>query len=68
VRFYLDVGTREQMIGPGGAPSQIEVNRAMRDALASRGYAVSYAEFPGAHDYVNWRRTFADGLLALLGR
>jgi enterochelin esterase-like enzyme len=68
VRFYLDVGTREKMIGPGGAPSQIEVNRAMRDALTARGYAVSYAEFPGAHDYVNWRRTFADGLLALLGR
>jgi enterochelin esterase-like enzyme len=66
VRFYLDVGAREHMIGPGGAPSQIEVNRAMRDTLASRGYAVTYAEFPGAHDYVNWRRTFADGLLALL--
>jgi enterochelin esterase-like enzyme len=68
VRFYLDVGSREQMAGPGGAPSQVEVNRAMRDTLASRGYAVSYAEFPGAHDYVNWRRTFADGLLAVLGQ
>jgi enterochelin esterase family protein len=67
VRFYLDVGSREHMPGPGGAPSQIEVNRAMRDTLTSRGYAVSYAEFPGAHDYVNWRRTFADGLLAVLG-
>jgi enterochelin esterase family protein len=66
VRFYLDVGSREHLPGPGGAPSQIEVNRAMRDTLASRGYAVSYAEFAGAHDYVNWRRTFADGLLALL--
>jgi enterochelin esterase-like enzyme len=68
VRFYLDVGRREHMTGPGGAPSQIEVNRAMRDTLASRGYAVSYAEYSGAHDYVNWRRTFADGLLAVLGR
>jgi enterochelin esterase-like enzyme len=39
----------------------------MRDALTSRGYEVTYAEYSGAHDYVNWRRTFADGLLALLG-
>ena len=68
IRFYLDVGRRETMAGPGGAPSQLEVNRAMRDALASRGYEVTYAEYTGAHDYVNWRRTFADGMLALLGR
>jgi enterochelin esterase-like enzyme len=67
LRFYLDVGLGEQMPGPGGAPSQLVVNRAMRDVLARRGYAVTYAEYPGAHDYVNWRRTFADGLLALLG-
>jgi enterochelin esterase-like enzyme len=68
LRFYLDVGIREHMPGPGGTPCQVEVNRAMRDALARQGYAVSYAEYTGAHDYVNWRRTFADGLLALLGQ
>jgi enterochelin esterase-like enzyme len=68
VRFYLDVGVRETMPGPGGAPDQLTVNRAMRDALRSRGYPVDYAEYTGSHDYLNWRRTFADGLLAVAGR
>jgi enterochelin esterase-like enzyme len=67
LRFYLDVGIREDGPGPGGAPSQVDANRRMRDALVERGYEVTYAEYVGAHDYVNWRRTFADGLLALLG-
>jgi enterochelin esterase-like enzyme len=35
--------------------------------LLERGYQVTYAEYSGAHDYINWRRTFADGLLAVLG-
>jgi enterochelin esterase-like enzyme len=67
IRFYLDVGTREGMPGPGGAPSQLRVNRTMRDTLRDRGYPVVYAEYTGGHDYVNWRRTFADGLIAVLG-
>jgi enterochelin esterase-like enzyme len=65
VRFYLDVGNRETMPGPGGAPAQLTVNRRMRDALRARGHQVTYAEYSGGHDYVNWRRTFADGLLAV---
>jgi enterochelin esterase family protein len=68
VRFYLEVGNRERMPGPGGAPSQVLVNRKMRDTLRDRGYAVTYAEHTGGHDYVNWRRTFADALLAVLTR
>nr|WP_296069996.1 alpha/beta hydrolase-fold protein [uncultured Actinoplanes sp.] len=68
VRFYLDVGSRETMPGPGGAPTQLDANRAMRDALIARGHRVTYAEYCGGHDYVNWRRTFADGLLAVHGR
>lgn len=68
VRFYLEVGNRERMPGPGGAPSQVLVNRKMRDTLRDRGYAVTYAEYTGGHDYVNWRRTFADALLAVLTR
>ncbi len=67
LRFYLDVGTREDMPGPGGAPAQILVNRRMRDTLRGLGYPVTYAEYTGGHDYVNWRRTFADGLVAVLG-
>ncbi|MEV4350131.1 alpha/beta hydrolase-fold protein [Actinoplanes sp. NPDC049596] len=65
VRFALDVGTGETLPGPGGAPDQLTVNRAMRDALRTRGYHVSYAEFTGGHDYLSWRRTFADALIAV---
>lgn len=67
LRFYLDVGTLETMPGPDGAPCQMEVNRAMRDTLRERGYPVVYGEYSGGHDYINWRRTFADGLIAVLG-
>ncbi|HEX5199309.1 MAG TPA: alpha/beta hydrolase-fold protein [Actinoplanes sp.] len=65
VRFYLDVGNRETMPGPDGAPDQLTVVRRMQDALVRRGYEVTYTEYVGGHDYVNWRRTFADGLLAV---
>jgi enterochelin esterase family protein len=65
LRFYLDVGTCESMPGPGGAPSQLVVNRKMRDTLVERGYPVRYAEYAGGHDYINWRRTFADALIAI---
>ena len=65
LRFYLDVGVNETMTGPGGAPNQLTVVRGMRDALKGHGYDVTYAEFVGSHDYVNWRRTFADGLIAV---
>jgi enterochelin esterase-like enzyme len=64
VRFYLDVGAEETAAGPNGL-TQVDVNRRMRDALRARGYEVHYAEYAGSHDYVNWRRTFADGLLAV---
>ncbi|MCU7725227.1 alpha/beta hydrolase-fold protein [Actinoplanes sp. KI2] len=67
VRFYLDVGNRETMPGPGGASAQLDVNRKMRDVLRANGHQVTYAEYCGGHDYVNWRRTFADGLLAVCG-
>ncbi|MBU2665360.1 DUF3327 domain-containing protein [Actinoplanes bogorensis] len=67
VRFSLDVGIFETFPAPGGVPSQVDMNRAMRDALRKRGYQVAYAEYSGGHDYVNWRRTFADGLIAVAG-
>jgi enterochelin esterase family protein len=49
-----------------GGPSQVDVNRRFRDTLRQRGYPVAFHEYTGGHDYVNWRRTFADGLLAVL--
>ncbi|GAA2555889.1 hypothetical protein GCM10010435_28120 [Winogradskya consettensis] len=67
VRFYLDIGDRERQIFLPGVPDQVTVNRRMRDALRAKGYPVTYAEYPGEHDYVNWRNTFADGLRAVFG-
>jgi enterochelin esterase-like enzyme len=40
---------------------------ATRDSLRGNGYDVSYAEYPGGHDFFWWRETLADGLIALLG-
>jgi enterochelin esterase family protein len=64
VRFYLDVGNLETK-GPPGSPSQVIVNRHMRDVLQAKGYHVAYAEYSGGHDYACWRGTLADGLIAL---
>jgi len=66
LRFYLDVGDRETRAEPVGSPHMLELNRRMRDVLTAKGYPVTYAEYHGAHDYVNWRDTFADGLIAVL--
>ncbi|SDT49596.1 alpha/beta hydrolase-fold protein [Actinoplanes derwentensis] len=63
-RFYLDVGILEDRPLPGGS-TMVQVSRRMRDALRARGFDVTWSEYTGAHDYVNWRRTFADGLLAV---
>jgi enterochelin esterase family protein len=60
VRFYLDVGSWE-------GPAMLSPNRTFRDVLRARGYEVSYREFVGAHTYLNWRATFPDGLIALMG-
>lgn len=67
LRFYLDVGNGETISPPGNYIDQVTVNRRLRDVLVEHGYPVSYAEYSGGHDYVNWRRTFADGLIAVLG-
>jgi enterochelin esterase-like enzyme len=72
VRFYLDVGLLEDDYAgparPPGHPGQLGANRHLRTLLRAKGYPVHYAEFCGGHDYLCWRGTLADGLLALLGR
>lgn len=60
LRFYLDVGTWE---GAG----MLTPNRSFRDLLRAKGYTVYYHEFVGAHTYLNWRATFPDALIALIG-
>ncbi len=66
LHFYLDVGLKELSSTPDNGPTQVIVNRHMRDVLQAKGYPVTYAEFMGGHDYICWRGTIADGLLALL--
>jgi enterochelin esterase-like enzyme len=65
--FYLDIGDRETANPVGEGLDMLSVNRRFRDVLVEKGYPVTYAEYPGWHDLVNWRRTFADGLIALIG-
>jgi enterochelin esterase-like enzyme len=65
LRFYLDVGLLENTYDDG--PSQRCANRHLRDVLRAKGYPVHYVEYNGGHDYVCWRGTLADGLLALVG-
>lgn len=60
LRFYLDVGTWE---GAG----MLTPNRSFRDLLLAKGYDVHYREFVGAHTYLNWRATFPEALISLIG-
>lgn len=62
--FYLEVGLLERAT----TVDQVVVNRHLRDVLCAKGYDVHYAEYNGGHDYLTWRESVADGLLALMGR
>ena len=64
LRWYLDVGTLEEESGY----RMVTVNRHLRDVLQAKGYPVQYTEFSGGHEYLSWRGTLAEGLLALMGR
>ena len=57
VRFVLEVGARESRGALGGAaPSILEANRRLRDALARKGYRVTYFEVPdGQHGPEFWK-------------
>lgn len=57
LRWFLDVGTLEELAGPV---------RELSDTLVADGYDVTYEAFAGGHDYFWWRETIADGLIALL--
>jgi enterochelin esterase family protein len=61
VRFYMDVGLLER----SATHDMVGTNRRLRDVLRKKGYAVSYSEYAGGHDYVCWRGTLSDGLIAL---
>jgi enterochelin esterase-like enzyme len=67
LKFYIDAGSFEFDSGGNGG-GILEPSRHMRDVLLAKGYEVHYQQFVGGHDYLSWRGTFADGLLALIGR
>jgi enterochelin esterase-like enzyme len=58
LRFYLQVGRFE-----GLSLS----NRHLRDVLEAKGYQVAFAEYSGNHDYLSWRNSLGEGLIALFG-
>ncbi len=67
LKFYMDAGLFEvDSNGTGGAI--LEPSRHMRDVLLAKGYEVTYQQFVGGHDYLSWRGTLADGLIALIGK
>jgi enterochelin esterase-like enzyme len=64
VKFYLEAGLFENDC-PEALLTQ---NRRMRDVLEAKGYSVVYSEFAGGHEFLSWRGSVADGLIALVGR
>jgi enterochelin esterase family protein len=66
LRFYLDAGSAE-FNATGGGDAILFCTRSLRDVPRAKGYEVHFQEFEGGHDYLSWRGTLADGLIALLG-
>ncbi|HEY2798554.1 MAG TPA: alpha/beta hydrolase-fold protein [Thermoanaerobaculia bacterium] len=67
VRFVLEVGARETRGALGGAaPSILDANRRLRDALAQKGYRLAYYEVPdGQHGPEWWKERLRPALQAL---
>jgi enterochelin esterase family protein len=68
VQFYLSPGKFESRIFSPAEVSLVSSNRHLRDVLRAKGYKVGYYEYPGYHEYVGWRGSFAEGLRYLLGQ
>jgi enterochelin esterase family protein len=66
LRFYMDAGSFEVDLS-GQGRGILEPSRHMRDVLLAKGYEVHYQENVGGHDYLSWRGSLADGLIALVG-
>jgi enterochelin esterase-like enzyme len=67
LRLYMEAGLFEvDLRGEGG--NILDTSRDLRNVLLAKGYRVTYHEFAGDHDYMNWRGTLADGLIDLFNK
>jgi enterochelin esterase family protein len=66
IHFYMTAG-KDEFDASGGGRDILTTNRHLRDVLLAKGYEVHYDEFYGGHDFLSWRGSLADGLIALLG-
>ena len=68
VHLWMSAGTYEVGRRPGEV-SILEPSRTLRDVMALRPEVqLTYREYVGGHDYLIWRGSLAEGLLALFGR
>jgi len=59
LKIWMDAGALEYLL---------PYNRQMQARLAAKGYAVSYQEYRGGHNYTAWRNEVATGLETLFGK
>lgn len=64
IRFYLEAGLFENDC----PDTLLAQNRRLHDVLEAKGYSVVYSEFAGGHEFLSWRGSVADGLIALASR
>ena len=62
IKFYIEIGRFDD------SGRMLATNRELRDLLLIKGYEVTYKEFDSGHDFIWWRGSLADGLIALIGR
>ncbi len=67
LRFHIDSGLLEDQ-RDSAVTTILQANRHFRDVLQAKEYWVHYSEFCGGHQYINFRATLAEGLIALLGK
>jgi enterochelin esterase family protein len=74
LRFYLETGLYEPFQSANIPLPRYEfaldenhttANRHFRDVLVAKGYDVTYRETATAHEFLHWRATLADALIAL---
>jgi enterochelin esterase family protein len=66
LRIYMEAGTFENRAGDSEV-SLLGANRHVRDVLRLKGYAVTYREFHGGHEFQCWRQSLVDALPSLMG-